>query len=180
MKNNYRNLSVLCFSALLLGTLSFSAARADYDDYSGKLPTHIRKDIERIHRDERNLESLEDERDEARRCHNYDDARDIELRIRSLRKLIGDEKRDVKKDIDKLRREERDRDNYRNNHNEDYSYRDDYSSGRKASKPPRHIYVPESNGRRSPSSDRRNSDNRSDNRRSSNTDRDSYRNRDDN
>ena len=199
MNSHYRNLTIACLSSLLLGLISLSPAHADYDDYSGRLPAHISKDIARIHRDERNLEVLEDQKEEARRCHDYDEAKDIDIRIRSLRRLISDEKKDVKRDIDKLRREERAH-NYEGSYRSEGNYRSDnshfeidYSDDHRGSHSSVHVYAPKSNGRSASAPSRRNRDDQNIDRRgdrnsrsTENETRDSrrnggeYRNRDDN
>ncbi len=125
MIRNYRTLSILGLSTLMLGLFAIPPARADYCDYSGSLPSHIRRDIDRINRDLNNLEVLEDRRDEARQCRDFDEVHDLDARIRPLQRHIEDEKRDVKKDIDKLRRQDRDRDS----HYEDSHYGSSHDNG---------------------------------------------------
>lgn len=120
-----RWVAAVALSGVLIGIVGLTPARADRSDYQRD---HIYHDIADVRRDESMLRDLEDRRDEARRCHRYEEARSLDFRIRELRIHISDDRRDIHHDIDRARRD-RDRDDRDRYRNSDYRY-DDYHSNR--------------------------------------------------
>ena len=109
-----------------LGSVFASPARADRDDYPSYQRDHVYHDISDVRRDERILHDLEDRRDYLRRRRDWDEVHALDRRISDLRRHIDRDRRDIRKDVDQIRRD-RDRNRDSDYHyNRDRDYRDRY------------------------------------------------------
>ena len=112
--------ATLGLGALLLGVAGASPARAD--DWDGNARNHIYRDVQDVRRDESILRDLEYQRDEARRCRNWSEARSLDRRISDLRRHIDRDRRDIHRDVNRVR-DDRYRDDYRNTDYRSTDYR---------------------------------------------------------
>ena len=108
-------------SALMLGPLG--ATRANADDWERYGRGHIYRDIADIRRDERILRRLQDEHDEARRCHDWPRMHALDRQIADLRRHIDHDRREIRREIERDRYQSSDR--YRNDSYRNGSYRYD-------------------------------------------------------
>lgn len=121
--------AVLGLSALMMGPLG--ASRASADDWERYGRGHIYHDISDVRRDERILRRLQDEHDEARRCKDWPRMHALDRRIAELRRHIEDDRRDIRRDLNRDRYQSSDRyrnDSYRNSSNRYDSSRYDRDS----------------------------------------------------
>jgi hypothetical protein len=110
-------------SALLMGLAGAAPARADaYDGYGRG---HVYREVADVRRDEARLRDLQDEHDEARRCHDWRRMHDLDRRIDDLRRHINEDRRDIRQDVrhDRYRSDRSDRQDahYRIRYHDDHT-----------------------------------------------------------
>jgi len=123
--------ATLGLSALLMGPLGATRANADDWDHYGR--GHVYRDIADVRRDERILVRLQAEHDEARRCHDWPRMHALDRRIDDLRRHIDEDRRDIRRDVNRERYNSSDRyrdssyryDSYRYDRDGRYRVRDD-------------------------------------------------------
>jgi len=121
--------AALGLSALMFGLAGTTSARADTWDNYGK--GHVYREIADVRRDERILRELQAEHDEARRCHDWRRMHDLDRRISDLRRHINEDRRDIRRDLDRRRDNARYDGRYDNGRSDRYRttdrvrYRDD-------------------------------------------------------